>query len=91
MIFYMTNLAQNYDWKICVMKQRKRSTGELISSVAFFGAAIWLSFEAEIFLEDDQILKGVLVYIGAFLSLLAAMRFTIQRLVHRVSATLWPK
>ena len=91
MIFYMTNLAQNYDWKNCVMKQRKRSTGELISSVAFLGAAIWLSFEAKIFLEDDQILKGVLVYIGAFLSLLAAMRFTIQRLVHRVSATLWPK
>ena len=91
MIFYMTNLAQNYDWKICVMKQRKRSTGELISSVAFLGAAIWLSFEAKIFLEDEQVLKGVLVYLGSFLSLLAAMRFTIQRLVHRVSATLWPK
>ena len=87
----MTNLARNYDRKISVMKQRKRSTGELISSVAFLGAAIWLSFEAEIFLEDSQVLKGVLVYIGAFLSLLAAMRFTIQRLVHRVRATLWPK
>ena len=73
------------------MKRRKKSTGELISSLAFFGAAIWLGFEAKIFLEDDQALKGVVVYIGAFLSLLAAMRFTIQRLVHRVSATLWPK
>jgi hypothetical protein len=73
------------------MKRRKRSTGELISSLAFFGAAIWLGFEAKIFLEDDQVLKGVVVYIGAFLSLLAAMRFIIQRLVHRVSETIWPK
>ena len=73
------------------MKRRKKSTGELISSLTFFGAAIWLGFEAKIFLEDDQVLKGVAVYIGAFLSLLAAMRFTIQRLVHRVSEAIWPK
>jgi hypothetical protein len=73
------------------MKRRKKSTGELISSLTFFGAAIWLGFEAKIFLEDDQILRGVVVYIGAFLSLLAAMRFTIQRLVHRVSEAIWPK
>ena len=73
------------------MKRRKKSTGELISSLAFFGAAIWLGFEAKIFLEDDQILRGVVVYIGAFLSLLAAMRFTIQRLVHTVSEAIWPK
>ena len=73
------------------MKRRKKSTGELISSLTFFGAAIWLGFEAKIFLEDDQVLRGVVVYIGAFLSLLAAMRFTIQKLVHRVSETIWPK
>ena len=73
------------------MKRRKKSTGELISSLTFFGAAIWLGFEAKIFLEDDQVLKGVVVYIGAFLSLLAAMRFIIQRLVHSVSETIWPK
>ena len=73
------------------MKRRKKSTGELISSLAFFGAAIWLGFEAKIFLEDGQVLKGVVVYIGAFLSLLAAMRFTIQRLVHTVSEAIWPK
>ena len=73
------------------MKRRKKSTGELISSLTFFGAAIWLGFEAKIFLEDGQVLKGVVVYIGAFLSLLAAMRFTIQKLVHRVSETIWPK
>jgi hypothetical protein len=73
------------------MKQRKRSTGELISSVAFFGAAIWLGFEGKIFMEDGQVLKGLAVYIGAFLSLLAAMRFIIQRLVYRVSEAIWPK
>ena len=73
------------------MKQRKRSTGELISSVAFFGAAIWLGFEAKTFMEEDDVLKGYAVFLGAFLSLLAAMRFTIQRMVHRVSEAIWPK
>jgi hypothetical protein len=87
----MTSLVQNYEFKDCGMKQRKRSTGELISSVTFFGAAVWLSFEAKLFMDSDQELKGVLVYVGAFLSLLAAMRFTIQRLVHRVSEAIWPK
>ncbi len=73
------------------MSKRRRSTGELISSVAFFGAAIWLGFEAKIFMENDNILKGVLVYSGAFLSLLAAMRFTIQRIVVKFGEVLWPK
>ena len=36
------------------MAQRKRSTGELISSVTFFGAAIWLVFEAKLFLEGGR-------------------------------------
>ena len=41
------------------MAQRKRSTGELISSVTFFGAAIWLVFEAKLFLEEGETLKGI--------------------------------
>ena len=87
----MMNLVQNYEFKDCEMSKRRRSTGELISSVAFFGAAIWLGFEAKIFIENDNILKGVLVYSGAFLSLLAAMRFTIQRIVVKFGEVLWPK
>ena len=87
----MMNLDQNYKFKDLGMKQRKRSTGELISSVAFFGASIWLGFEAKTFMEEDSVLKSFAVSLGAFLSLLAALRFTIQRLVRRVSEALWPK
>ena len=87
----MMNLAQNYEFKDLVMKQRKRSTGELISSVTFFVAAIWLAFEAKNFVAEGNALKGFAVYLGSFLSVLAAIRFTIQRLVHRVSEAIWPK
>jgi hypothetical protein len=65
--------------------------GELISSVTFFGAAIWLVFEAKLFLGEGETLKGIVVYVGAFLSLLASMRFSIQRLVLRVRDAIWPK
>ena len=73
------------------MAQRKRSTGELISSVTFFGAAIWLVFEGKLFLEGGETLKGVIVYVGAFLSFLASLRFTIQRLILRLRDAIWPK
>ena len=87
----MMNLVQNYEFEDLGMKQRKRSTGELISSVTFFGAAIWLGYEAKDFMSEGDVLKSFVVYLGAFLSLLAAIRFTIQRLVHRVSEAIWPK
>ena len=87
----MMNLVQNYEFEDLGMKQRKRSTGELISSVTFFGAAIWLGYEAKGFMSEGDVLKSFAVYSGAFLSLLAAIRFTIQRLVHRVSEAIWPK
>ena len=87
----MMNLVQNYEFEDLGMKQRKRSTGELISSVTFFGAAIWLGYEANDFMSEGAVLKSFAVYLGAFLSLLAAIRFTIQRLVHRVSEAIWPK
>ena len=73
------------------MAQRKRSTGELISSVTFFGAAIWLVFEANMFLEEGETLKGVVVYVGAFLSFLASLRFKIQRLILLLRDAKWPK
>ena len=87
----MMNLVQNYEFEGLGMKQRKRSTGELISSVTFFGAAIWLGYEANDFMSEGAVLKSFAVYLGALLSLLAAIRFTIQRLVHRVSEAIWPK
>jgi hypothetical protein len=85
------NLVRNFEVEESTMAQRKRSMGELISSVTFFGAAIWLFFEAKLFLEGGDILKGVIVYVGAFLSLLASMRFTIQRLILRLRDVIWPK
>ena len=73
------------------MRRTQRSTGELISSVAFFGAALWLTFEARNLLDIEQNIKGVLIYFGAFLSFLASMRFIIQSLVLKVVKIIWPK
>ena len=73
------------------MRRTQRSTGELISSVAFFGAALWLVFEARNLLDNEQNIKGILVYLGAILSFLASMRFIIQSLVLKVVKILWPK
>ena len=87
----MMNLVQNYDIGDKDMRRRQRSTGELISSVAFFGAALWLFFEARNLLDMDQNIKAVLVYLGAFFTLLASMRFTIQSLVLKVVKIIWPK
>ena len=62
----MMNLVRSCDVGVNDMRRRQRSTGELISSVAFFGAALWLFFEARNLLDMDQNIKAVLVYLGAF-------------------------
>ena len=85
------NLVQKFEVEEEIMAQRKRSTGELISSVTFFGAAIWLVFEANLFFEEGETLKGVVVYVGAFLSFLASFRFKIQRLILRLRDAIWQK
>ena len=87
----MMNLVQSCDVGGSSMRRTQRSTGELISSVAFFGAALWLVFEARNLLDIEQNIKGILVYSGAFLSFLASMRFIIQSLVLKVVKILWPK
>jgi hypothetical protein len=73
------------------MKRQKQSIGEMISSVAFFGAAVWLASEARKLHADGSDLKGALVFIGAFLSLSASFRFKIQRLIQRLSELSWRK
>ena len=73
------------------MRRRQRSTGELISSVAFFGAAIWLVLEANNLLDTGHNIKAILVYSGAALSFMASMRFSIQSLVLKIVKVLWPK
>ena len=87
----MMNLVQSYDIGVSDMKRHQRSTGELISSVAFFGAALWLVFEANNLLDSDYHFKAVLVYLGAFLTFLASIRFAIQSLVLKVVRVIWPK
>ena len=87
----MMNLVQSCDAGDSGMRSTQRSTGELISSVAFFGAALWLVFEANNLLDSDYHVKAVLVYLGAFLSFLASMRFAIQSLVLKVVRIIWPK
>jgi len=87
----MMNLVQSCDVGGSSMRRTQRSTGELISSVAFFGAALWLTFEARNLLDIEQNIKGVLIYFGAFLSFLASMRFIIQSLVLKVVKIIWPK
>ena len=87
----MMNLVQSYNIGVSDMKRHQRSTGELISSVAFFGAAIWLVFAANNLFDNNYHIKAVLVYLGAFLSFLASMRFAIQSLVLKVVRIIWPK
>ena len=91
MIWFMMNLGRSCDMKVDGMKQRKQSTGELISSVAFLGAAFWLAYEAKELIVSGENLKGYLVYLGAFLSLLASLRFRIQRLVQFIGNLFWKK
>ena len=87
----MMNLVQNYNIGGSDMRRRQRSTGELISSVAFFGAAIWLVLEANNLLDTGHNIKAILVYSGAALSFMASMRFSIQSLVLKIVKVLWPK
>ena len=87
----MMNLVQSCDVGDSGMRRTQRSTGELISSVAFFGAALWLVFEANNLLDSDYHVKAVLVYLGAFLTFLASIRFAIQSLVLKVVRVIWPK
>lgn len=73
------------------MKRQKQSIGEMISSVAFFGAAVWLAFEARKLHADGSGLKGALVFIGAFYLSQPLLDLKIQRLIQRLSELSWRK
>lgn len=68
------------------MTKRRKSTGELISSVVFFGVAVWASTQGKSLFNDGQYAKCFFVYIGGILSLLAAFRFQIQNIVSWVKS-----
>ena len=65
------------------MKQRKRSVGELISSVTFLVFSIWVIAEATKLWATGDILKSVIVFMCGILSFAGAFRFQIKRLVDK--------
>ena len=62
------------------MAKRKRSVGELISSLVFFFMGLWLIREGQHLFLGGEVFKGLIVIIGGLLSFLAAFRFQIQNL-----------
>ena len=62
------------------MARRKRSVGELISSLVFFFAGLWLMNEGKNFYLLDEVLKSIFIFVGGGLSFVAAFRFQIQKL-----------
>ena len=62
------------------MKKRRRSIGELISSVVFFFGVLWLLLDGQNLYSEGAIFNSVLVFLGGSMSVAAAFRFQIQRL-----------
>ena len=62
------------------MAKRKRSVGELISSLVFFFMGLWLIREGQYLFSGGAIFTGLIVILGGALSFLAAFRFQIQKL-----------
>ena len=63
------------------MEKRKRSVGELISSVTFLVFGIWVIAEGTKLWVAGDIVKSVIVFICGILSFAGAFRFQIKRLV----------
>ena len=66
--------------------RKKRSTGELISSVAFFLCGIFLISEGMEALSTSFNWKGFFISAGGCMSALAAFRFPIQRVFEKLKA-----
>ena len=61
--------------------KRRKTLGQLISTLVFIFAGFWLIFEGLTFYLNNEILKAISVWFGAALSLLGSMRFVIQNIV----------
>lgn len=61
--------------------KRRKTLGQLISTLVFLFAGVWLLFEGLNFYLNNEILKAISVWFGAVLSLLGSMRFVIQNIV----------
>ena len=58
--------------------RQKRKIGQLISTIVFFVAAILLIAEGLDVYREGEILKAILIWTGATMSLLGSFRFLIQ-------------
>jgi len=65
---------------------RRKSTGQLISSLVFFVAGILALYSGGSFFNQGQYLKCFFVYLGGILSLLAVFRFQIQNMIDRIKS-----
>ena len=61
--------------------KRKKTLGQLISTLVFLFAGVWLIYEGLTFYLNNEILKAIAVWFGAGLSLLGSMRFVSQNIV----------
>lgn len=62
------------------MGKRRRSIGELISSLVFFFVGILLILEGRNIFLSEEIIKGSIVIIGGLLSFVATFRFQIKQM-----------
>ena len=62
------------------MARRKRSFGELISTLVFFFVGLWLIREGQNLFATGSFFKAIVVFLGGALSFIAAFRFQIQKL-----------
>ena len=60
--------------------KRRRSIGELISSLVFFFVGIFLILEGRNIFLSEEIIKGSIVIIGGLLSFVATFRFQIKQM-----------
>ena len=63
------------------MGKRRRSIGELISSLVFFFVGIFLILEGRNIILSEEIIKGSIVIIGGLLSFVATFRFQIKQML----------
>lgn len=63
------------------MGKRRRSIGELISSLVFFFVGIFLILEGRNIFLSEEIIKGSIVIIGGLLSFVATFRFQIKQML----------
>jgi len=69
-----------------MLKKKRLSTGELISSVTFFCFGVWLISEGLQAYYPGNYFKACLIVIGGTFSVLGAFRFQIELIIKKIRA-----